>query len=146
MTDPRTVIEQADTATAAHDVDGFMALVADDAVFRGPGGVDGYEVRGHEAIRAMAESFEVAYPDMKVEVRGRYVDGDTVVSEVLSTATHTGPITLATGGRLEATGRTLRERSVYIHRVVNGKIVEETVYYDRHTVLEQLGQLPTAHG
>jgi ketosteroid isomerase-like protein len=73
----------------------------------------------------------------------RYVDGDTVITEVRSTATQSGPLTLATGERVEATGRTLRERGVYIDRVVDGKIVEETAYYDRHTVLEQLGQLPT---
>jgi steroid delta-isomerase-like uncharacterized protein len=143
MTDPRTVVEQSDKATAEHDVDAFMALVAEDAVFRGPGGVDGHEVSGHAAIRAMAEAFELAYPDMQVEVHRRYVDGDTVITEVRSTATQSGPLTLATGERVEATGRTLRERGVYIDRVVDGKIVEETAYYDRHTVLEQLGQLPT---
>ncbi len=120
-----------------------MALVAEDAVFRGPGGIDGHEVRGHQAIRAMAEAFELAYPDMQVDLHHRYVDGETVITEVTSTATHSGPITLATGERLEATGRRLRERAVYIDRVVDGKIVEETTYYDRHTVLEQLGQLPS---
>jgi steroid delta-isomerase-like uncharacterized protein len=143
MTDPRTVLEQSDKATAARDVDAFMALVAEDAVFRGPGGTDGHEVTGHAAIRKMVEAFQVAYPDMQFEVHRRFVDGDTVITEMRSTATHTGPITLATGERVEATGRTLRERAVFIDRVVNGKIVEETVYHDRHTLLEQLGQLPT---
>lgn len=136
-------MELADAAIDANDVDAIMALVADDAVFRFPGGVDGVELVGKAAIRAQVEAMQLAYPDMAAEVQQRYVDGDTVISVVASVATQSGPLTLATGERIEGSGRTLRERAVYIDRVVDGKIAEETAYYDRHTVLEQLGQLPT---
>jgi steroid delta-isomerase-like uncharacterized protein len=142
MSDPRTVIEEADKALLAHDIDAYMALVAEDAVFRGPGGRDGREDRGRDAIRAIVQSFEVAYPESHFEVVRRFVDGDTVITEYTSTATQSGPLTLATGETVEPSGKTIVERQVSIDRVVDGKIVEETVYYDRHTVLEQLGKLP----
>lgn len=79
MTDPRAITEQADRANAKHDADAFMALVADDAVFRGLGGPDEHEVKGHAAIRAMVEGFYSAYPSGEFELIRRFVDGDTVI-------------------------------------------------------------------
>lgn len=143
MADPRAILEQTDRAIATHDVDAFMALVAEDAVFRGPGGPEGHELKGHAAIRALMEQMMAAYPNAEFEVVRRFVDGDTVISEVKSTMTHTGSLTLATGEKVEGTNRTVRGQELYIDHVVDGKIVEETAYYDRHALLQQLGQLPS---
>jgi ketosteroid isomerase-like protein len=142
MSSARETVNQAIKAHADGDLDGFMALVAEDAVFRGPGGPGGHEVRGRAAIRAMVENEMAAWPARNYEIRRQFVDGDAVITEVFSTSTHQAELTLATGEKVAATGRTVTEEAVYIDHVVDGKIVDSVAYYDRHALLIQMGLLP----
>src|ERR1700737_2706956 len=130
MSGARETVNQSIKAYADGDLDGFMALVAEDAVFRGPGGPGGHEVRGRAAIRAMVANQMAAWPNDNYEIRRQFVDGDVVVTEGVSTSTHKAELTLAT------------EESVYIDHVVDGKIVDSVAYYDRHALLTQMGLLP----
>jgi hypothetical protein len=142
MANAREIVNKAIEAYRERDIDAIMALTADDAVLRGPGGVDGSELRGHAAIRADAEEGFASAPNAEFEVLRQVAEGDTVVTEFKMTRTHTGPVTLATGEKIDATGRRIRQTMVSIDRVADGKIVETTMYYDRHSVLVQLGLLP----
>jgi ketosteroid isomerase-like protein len=142
MSGAREIVNQSIKAYANRDLDGFMALVAEDAVFRGPGGPGGHEVRGRAAIRAMVANQMAAWPSDNYEIRRQFVDGDVVVTEGVSTSTHKAELTLATGEKVAATGRTVTEESVYIDHVVDGKIVDSVAYYDRHALLTQMGLLP----
>lgn len=142
MSGARDIVNQSIKAWSAHDVDGFMALVAEDAVFRGPGEPGGHELRGHAAIRAMVENMIAAWPDENLEIRRQLVDGNVVVTEAVSTSTHSAELTLATGEKVPATGRTVVHKEVMIDHVVNGKIVDSVAYYDRHDLLRQLGLVP----
>jgi steroid delta-isomerase-like uncharacterized protein len=144
MNNAREVSNAGYKAWADHDIDGMMALIAEDAVFRGPGEPGGHTVRGHAAIRAMANEQMAAWPDERLEIRRQVVEGDFVVTELVSTSTHKGEVTLATGEKVAATGRTIVQKFVEINHVVDGKVVECTSYYDRHDLLRQLGQLEGA--
>ena len=142
MSGAREIVNQSIKAYTNRDVDGFMAVVAEDAVFRGPGGPNGHEVRGRVAIRAMVENQMAAWPDDNYEILRQFVDGDVVITEGVSTSTHKAELTLATGEKVAATGRKVSQQGVYIDRVADGKIVDSVAYYDRHALLSQMGLLP----
>lgn len=142
MSGAREIVSQSYKAWAEHDVDGFMALFAEDALLRGPGEPGGHEIRGRAAIRAMVEEQMAAFPDERFEIRRQLVDGDFVVTESVSTSTHKAEVTLATGEKIPGTGRTIVQEMVAIDHVVNGKIVDSVSYYDRYDLLRQMGQLP----
>lgn len=137
--DPQAVVIAHDKAYQARDVDGVMATYADDIVVRTPGGG---HAAGKAAVRDLTERLIAAYGDIKSEVLHRFVDGEYVISELRDVRVHTGELTLASGEQLAPTGKTITQEAVFIHRVVSGKIVKETWYYDRHEFLEQIGQLP----
>ena len=136
--DPRAVVTAMLAAWDRKDLEGVMAGYADDVVVRGPGGT---RVQGADAAREMFGQLLGAYDGGHSKVLQQFVDGDYVITEWRDVTEHTGALTLATGESIEATGRTVSQEIVFIHHVVNGKIVEETAYFDRHAFLQQIGQL-----
>jgi ketosteroid isomerase-like protein len=137
-TDPRTVVTAAFEAWDRKDLDGVMARYADNVVIRGPGGT---RVEGADAARQMFGTLLGAYDSEHSEVVHQFVDGDFVISELREITVHNGELNLATGEHVSPTGRTVTQEIVFIDHVVDGKIVEETAYFDRHEFLQQIGQL-----
>jgi predicted ester cyclase len=72
-----------------------------------------------ERAVAMMRRLRVAFPDQRIEIREIFGEGDLVATLVTMTATHTG-----TYYDLEPTGREIRENTLSIHRVVDGRVVE----------------------
>ncbi len=136
--DPRAVVTAMFAAWDRKDLEGVMARYANDVVIRGPGGM---HAQGADAAREMFGHLLGAYDGGHSEVLQQFVDGDYVITEWRDVTEHTGSLTLATGDSVEATGRTVTQEIVFIHHVVNGKIAEETAYFDRHAFLQQIGQL-----
>jgi ketosteroid isomerase-like protein len=136
--DPRAVVTAMFGAWDRKDLGGVMARYGDDVVVRGPGGT---RAQGADAAREMFAHLLEAYDGGHSEVLQQFVDGEYVITEWRDVTEHTGTLTLASGEQVEPTGRTVTQEIVFIHHVVNGKIVEETVYFDRHAFLQQLGQL-----
>ncbi len=75
-----------------------------------------------------------AYPDFNVATDNLFVKDDLVVLRWTVTGTHTG-----NRGDLPATGISVQFSGVVINRIVDGKIVEEWVYFNMADVLKQLG-------
>lgn len=74
------------------------------------------------------------YPDFNVTADELFVKDDLVVLRWTVTGTNTGP-----RGDLPATGKRVQFSGININRVIDGKIVEEWVYFNMAAVLKQLG-------
>ena len=81
--DAMRMLKAITTAFDAHDLDGIMTHVAEDAVFEGPRGPDpwGQRVVGAEAIRAAFAARFAGIPDIRYQQDDHFVDGDRGASE-----------------------------------------------------------------
>lgn len=80
--------------------------------------------------------FTAAFPDWRVEIDNLVAAGRTVVVEWRTTGTHEGAFRGAA-----PTGRRFERRGCAVAEVEGGKIVRYRDYYDRATMLDQLGLL-----
>ena len=99
-----------------------------------------HEVNIHEDIVGTKEYKDnvslvrTTYPDFNVTADELFVKDDLVVLRWTVTGTHTGY-----RGDLPATGKRVQFSGININRVIDGKIVEEWVYFNMADVLKQLG-------
>lgn len=90
---------------------------------------------GRDGVETYYAQLLKSLPDLRIEVQRRHVAGDAVIVEVLITGTHLG----AWRG-LPATGRSLAFPLCGVFTFDdNDRIAGERIYYDRATVLRQLG-------
>ncbi|MDX1746233.1 MAG: ester cyclase, partial [Halobacteriales archaeon] len=74
-------------------------------------------------------------PDLHIDIQRRHVTGEHVILEVVITGTHTGP-----WRGLPGTGRRVEFPLCAVYTFDgDGKLAGERIYYDRATVLRQLG-------
>jgi steroid delta-isomerase-like uncharacterized protein len=111
-------------------------LIAQDFVRHGPD-VEGGQVTGRDAFKALVTSYRTGLPDMEVPVIEMFEIGDRVVTSWRVTGTNTG-------GALgqEPTGRTVDISGQHILRFADEHIVEEWVSYDTLGLIQQLGLQP----
>jgi predicted ester cyclase len=78
-----------------------------------------------------------AFTDFHHTVEDQVAEGDTVVSRITGTGTHTGEFlgVPPTGKRVTMTGLT-------IHRIADGKLIEHWAQIDALGLLQQLGAIP----
>ena len=116
-----------------HDLATFMELCSD-CVYHLP--LVG-ELRG-EALRQFFASLLMAFPDVQRTVNDQFADDTHVVTRWTYTGTHKGPFMgiAPTGKRASITG-------ISIHRIADGRIVEEWQEWDSLGLMEQLGVVPT---
>jgi steroid delta-isomerase-like uncharacterized protein len=125
-----------------HDLDGLLSTFGGHATYE-----DGPWGERHEGLAAVREYYAGLFraaPDLHIEVKNRYVSDDAIVLEVLITGTHVG----AWRG-LPPTGRKLEFPLCAVFTFdENDRMLGERIYYDRATVLRQLGVLsePTTLG
>ena len=136
-----TVREAFDKSTEAfnsHDIDGFAGTLADDVVFRAPGGMAG---EGKAACAQYFGRWLDAFPDAHVEVHDLHLAGDVAVEEGTFTGTQHGALH-SPAGDVPATGRAVAADFVAVHRFRDGKFVSLNLIYDQLLLLEQLGVIP----
>jgi hypothetical protein len=97
----REAFEKGTETFNAHDIDGFAGVLADDVVFRAPGGMKG---EGRAACVEFYGSWFVAFPDAHVEVHGLHIIDDLAVEEGTFTGSHNGVLRGPTGD-VAPTGR-----------------------------------------
>jgi steroid delta-isomerase-like uncharacterized protein len=95
-------------------------------------------VTGIEAFLAFVTAFKQAFPDLHWEMRDFIEGSNTVVAEGVFIGTNTGTM-VGPRGPIPATGRRVELPFCDIWRVRNGRIVENRIYYDQVTFLDQLG-------
>ena len=96
------------------------------------------EVRGYEEARQFVSMYKTAFPDLNVTVEDAIVQGDKVVTRYTVRGTHQGEIEEFG----PPTGRQVELEGITIHRIEDGKIVEEWERYDNLDILHQLGLVP----
>ncbi|HTR78200.1 MAG TPA: ester cyclase [Gemmatimonadaceae bacterium] len=112
-------------------------LIAEDCVTHQLRSADGpvpNTPRGPTAMREHIMVWTRGFPDLTVTVEASVADRDRVVSWLVFRGTHKGPWMGIT-----ATGRSIVVRSVVMHRIADGRIVEDWVLTDGLGVYQQLG-------
>ena len=120
-------VERATERFNAHDLDGFADVLADDVIFRAPGGV---EEQGKSACVELHRGWLADFPDAQVEVRARHMTGHVVVEAGTFRGTHEG---------VARTGRSVCFDFVRVVEVRDGRLVSLDLTFDRLVMLEQLG-------
>src|SRR5499427_4464697 len=98
--------------------------------------------RGREEVRAFAEKFRAAFPDLNFWGTADLIaEGDYVVGRWEGGGTHTGAAfsDFLMGSLPAATGRKMHFTGTTVLRLQEGKIVEEIGLDDGVTALQQLG-------
>jgi steroid delta-isomerase-like uncharacterized protein len=96
------------------------------------------DVQGSEEAKQFVATYRTAFPDLNVTVEDVIAEGEKAVTRWTVRGTHQGEIEEfgpPTGKRVEFEGLT-------IHRIADGKIVEEWERYDNLSLMRQLGLVP----
>jgi steroid delta-isomerase-like uncharacterized protein len=116
-----------------HNLEGVLDTFGDtahyeDAAWR-------IEYPGRDGVHTYYEQLLVAMPDLQIEVQHRHVTDEAILVEVLIRGTQLGP-----WRGLPATGRRVEVPLCGIYTFDdNDRLSREKIYYDRATVLRQLG-------
>jgi len=127
------IVEEHVRLENAHDLDGVLATFGDSARYDDePWGMH-YE--GRDGVRDFYSQLMAALPDLSIEVVRRHVAAEAIVLEVVIRGTHLG------GWRgLPPTGRTVAIPLCGVYTFsADDRLAGEKIYYDRATVLRQLG-------
>ncbi len=90
-------------------------------------------VSGEDGVQNFITEHREACPDWKEKVVDMIAEGDRVVTRYISTGKHLGEFQGVT-----ATGREVSIAEVSIHRVCNGKIVEQWGFPDGLSHMQQI--------
>ncbi len=137
-----TVLEKHQKAVDAfnrHDPDGVIQLYARDAVLYDPQLPE--PARGRDAIREDYVSMFRSFPDIRVTIKNRHVDGNRIMYELQLTGTNRGPISTP-DGEFPATGKPVDvPASVFADVNSAGEFSDVRRYYDVATMMRQLGMV-----
>ena len=127
------IVEQHIRLENEHDLEGVLRTFGDTARYDDEPWGEHYE--GRNGVRLFYEQLMKALPDLEIEVQRRHVADDAVLVEVMIRGTHLG------GWRgLPATGRRVEFPLCGVYTFdADDRLAGEKIYYDRGTVLRQLG-------
>jgi predicted ester cyclase len=102
--------------------------------------VDIYEdIVGIDAYKKWITDTRTAFPDFNVTPEGEIIaKADKIVGRWIAEGTQTGPLA-SPSGELPPTGKKVRFFGVIISHIANGKIVEDWLYFNQASSLQQLG-------
>jgi steroid delta-isomerase-like uncharacterized protein len=117
-----------------HDLAGLMATFGAEARYDDEPWQD--HRLGLEGVRAYYTELLASLPDLAIDIRHRHVASDAIVLEVTIRGTHLG---LWRGG-MRATGRRVEFPLCGVFTFdTQDRLASERIYYDRGTVMRQLG-------
>jgi steroid delta-isomerase-like uncharacterized protein len=116
-----------------HNLEGVLATFGDNARYDDEPWSEHYE--GRNGVRRFYEQLMQALPDLEIEVQRQHVTDEAILVEVVIRGTHLG------GWRgLPATGRRVEFPLCGVYTFnADDQLAGEKIYYDRGTVLRQLG-------
>lgn len=124
-------------AVQRRDLDAFARLqhddVEDDFVAVGV-------YRGKAAVRMFFEELFAAVPDLHLTPDRILADGDHATVQWQITGTFSG----GPFQGVRATGRRIELKGVDVMHIVDGLLVDNTIYYDGLSFARQIGMLPSA--
>src|SRR5829696_8998648 len=95
-------------------------------------------VRGIEGLKQFVSMIRSAIPDLRITLEDDIAEGDKVVSRWRAQGTHQGELM----GRAP-TSNELMITGITIHRIEEGKIVEEWENWDALGLMQQIGAVPS---
>lgn len=117
----------------AHDLEGVVSTFGETAQYDDEPWNEHY--RGIDGVRRFYEQLMRALPDLEIEVHRRHTAEDSIVLEVIIRGTHVGE-----WRGLPATGRSVEFPLCGVYTFdADNRLTGEKIYYDRATVLRQLG-------
>jgi steroid delta-isomerase-like uncharacterized protein len=116
------------------NLDIIEEIYAPDVVWHEPD----QEVHGIEEAKRFVPHYKTAPPDLNVTVEDAIAEGDKAVTRWTVRGTHHGEVEEFG----PPTGRQVEIKGVTMHRIEDGKIVEEWEGYDILSILQQLGLVP----
>jgi steroid delta-isomerase-like uncharacterized protein len=126
------VVREHIAAEVAKDVARTLATMVDeptyDIVIRGE------PMRGRAAVAGHLQRLFATFPDFTIAIDDIVADERKVVCELTLRGTHGGPFL-----DVAPTGRPVEFRLAAVFTSPDGKIVQETAYYDALTILRQIG-------
>ena len=127
------VVEQHVRLENEHDLEGVLRTFGDTARYDDEPWDEHY--KGRDGVRQFYQQLMKALPDLEIEVLRRHVADDAILLEVVIRGTHLG------GWRgLPATGRRIEFPLCGVYTFdAEDRLAGEKIYYDRGTVLRQLG-------
>lgn len=104
----------------------------------------GMTFHGKEGIKQFLSAWATAFPDSKVEVTNLQATDTFAYSEFIGRGTHNG-VLRSPMGDIPPTGKSIEIRFCEVFLLKNGQIVQDHLYYDLMSMLQQLGlvQSPT---
>ena len=126
-------------AESKHDHAATLATLADDIEYRNIS--NGSVLRGKQEVSRYYDAWWTGFPDVTIEVGRIVASGEWVIAEAVSTATHLGPYL-----GVPPTGKRVVSHVCTLIRLRDGKMVEESVYYDAVERLAQMGSVLALDG
>jgi steroid delta-isomerase-like uncharacterized protein len=116
-----------------HDLEGVLATFGDHARYDDEPWGEHYE--GRDGVRSFYQQLMAALPDLVIDVQRRHVTDDAILVEVMIRGTHLGA-----WRSLPPTGRRVEIPLCGVYTFDgDDQLAGEKIYYDRGTVLRQLG-------
>ena len=114
--------------------DALAEVYAEDFVLHEPD----EDIVGIEGLKQFVSMIRAGFPDLRVTLEDAIAEGEKVVSRWTAQGTHQGELMgiAPTGNRVTITGIT-------IHRIEDGKIVEEWSNWDALGLMQQIGAHPS---
>jgi len=127
------IVEEHVRMENAHDLDAILRTFGDAAHYEDEAW--GEHHQGAGAVRLFYEQLMAALPDLQIDIHRRHVTDDAIILEVVIRGTQLG----AWRG-LPATGRRVEIPLCGVYTFdADNRLAGEKIYYDRGTVLRQLG-------
>ena len=127
------LVEQHIRLENEHDLEGVLQTFGDSAHYDDQPWAEHYE--GLDGVRQFYEQLMNALPDLEIDVQHRHVADDAILVEVVIRGTHRG-----NWRGLPPTGRRIEFPLCGIYTFDrDDRLAGERIYYDRATVLRQLG-------
>jgi len=133
LSDRIAIVEQHVRLENEHDLEGVLRTFGESARYDDEPWGEHYD--GRDEVRSFYEQLMSALPDLEIEVQRRHVTDDSILLEVIIRGTHLG------GWRgLPPTGRRVEFPLCGVYTFdPEDRLAGERIYYDRGTVLRQLG-------
>ena len=92
------------------------------------------ELHNLDELKNLFNDYSLAFHDSNVTVKDQIAKDDMIVTKWAFEGVHKGKF-----GELPPTGNKIKLEGISIHRLVNGKIVDEWEVYDELGMMKQLG-------
>src|SRR5439155_9203956 len=127
------IVEEHIRLENSHDLEGVLRTFGDTARYDDEAWGEHYS--GRDGVHAFYEQLMKALPDLEIQVQRRHVTEDAILVEVVIRGTQLG-----SWRGLPATGRRVEVPLCGVYTFdADDRLAGEKIYYDRGTVLTQLG-------